>query len=179
MLLCYLIALPFEGLSFQKLLYGLGGVIFVFFILQGLMGLPALREKAWVKRVHFPINLAVSKMLYGPFFRPLIYITYIFTTNSKGYKSMGLTFVYLFTVSFFSFPLIFYINEAEIEPTGFYTYKWPDNGQYGIRAFLPMQGVSVGGHSLRITFDGPEIDSTLRHDILVPFQYYPEEQLVE
>ena len=73
----------------------------------------------------------------------------------------------------------FYINEAEIEPTGFYTYKWPDNGQYGIRAFLPMQGVSVGGHSLRITFDGPEVDSTLRHDILVPFQYYPEEQLVE
>ncbi|NBC08388.1 MAG: hypothetical protein GVY26_14435 [Bacteroidetes bacterium] len=273
-LLCYLIALPFEGLSFQTLLYWLGGALFVLFMLQGLMGLPALREKDWIKRVHFPINMVVSKALYGPFYRPVTYITYIFMTNSKGYKSVGLAFVFLFTVSFFSFPLInetrilftqsnyqekvrlsdtrmrfynyddqrptgdyipfasipsevvrgtvlpvfvtlrndpeefvdnrcedeapstsaeksrvwisclqeyyrFYINEAEIEPTGFYTYKWPESRQYGIRAFLPMQGVPPGGHRLRIAFDGPEVDSTLRHDILVPFQYYPEEELLK
>ena len=73
----------------------------------------------------------------------------------------------------------FYVGDQLITPTGFYTYRREDNRQYGIRAFLPMSGIGAGGQELRITFDGPEVDSTLRHDILIPFQYYPEERLLE
>jgi hypothetical protein len=271
-LLSYLISMLYGGLSFRGVLYGLGGFLFFSFLLQGLLGIPQLREKEWVKRIHFPVNMFFSKLLYGPFYRPVTYITYIFMTNSRGYGSMGVTFVFIFAVGVFSFPIIqetqilftqegyqekvrlkstrmryffyddqrppddyipfasipsdvvrgtvlpvfvnlrpdpeavvdehcdndsyeapqkkarawveclqkyyhFQFGEQSVEPTGFYTYEWEESGQYGIRAYLPTEGLPPGGHELRVTFDGEGVGSSLQHEIMIPFQYFPEESL--
>ena len=58
-----------------------------------------------------------------------------------------------------------------------YVYEREDTRQYGLRTFLPMDSLSVGGQVLRIVFDGEGVDSTLRHETRLPFQFYPEESL--
>jgi len=272
LLLSYLISMLSAGLSFRVVLYSLGGFLLFSYILQAIFSIPQLQEKEWVKRIHFPFNMFLFKLVFGPFYRPVTYITYIFTTNSRGYGSIGITLVFVFAVGVFSFPIIketqllftskdyqekvrlsstrmryflyddqrppgdyipfvsipsdvvrgtvlpvfvnlrpdpkavvdehcdsesyeerrkkarawveclqeyyhFQFGEQSVEPAGFYTYKWEDNGQYGIRAYLPTQGLSPGGHELWVTFDGEGVDGSLRQDIVIPFQYFPEESL--
>ncbi|MEM6805707.1 MAG: hypothetical protein AAF696_30190, partial [Bacteroidota bacterium] len=61
-----------------------------------------LREKDWVKRLHYPMFLISSKAIYTIFFKPFSYITYTLISNGKNQQNMGQVLIGAILVGFFA-----------------------------------------------------------------------------
>lgn len=84
MLLASLIHLVLPAISFNLIIGVLVFLLMIPTVLNGLLHLKKFKEKAWVKKFHFPIFLYSTKAIYTIFYKPFSYI--IYTMMSSGPK---------------------------------------------------------------------------------------------
>lgn len=80
-------------------------LVFVPTILIGILNIKKIRDKSWVKKVHYPLHKGIMKVLYLFFYKPAIYIQYTFNTNVE-FKKMQMVFLTYFifvAVAIFAF----------------------------------------------------------------------------
>ena len=89
-LLIYLVSM-FLPIDVSKWTMIFLGIMMLSGMLQSLFNLKLLREKKWVKKIHFPFFIFFAKLAYNIFYVPISYLTLTFTTNGK---KMSSSFIY-------------------------------------------------------------------------------------
>ncbi|MCB0550595.1 MAG: hypothetical protein KDD19_23700 [Phaeodactylibacter sp.] len=87
---------------FPYYVYTIMAVFLAVSLAQGMLSHKAIREKEWVKRVHFPVFKGTSILLFNLFFKPANYIFLTFYTNSGQGRFWGAYIVYVFILVFAS-----------------------------------------------------------------------------
>ncbi len=109
----FLIHLVWSNFPQEYIFYTLSFLFLFPSMLAGLLNLKQLREKKWVKKIHYPVTVRLfGKGVFTIFYKPINYISYIFFTNNKQNIAAVTFLVYLLVVMFLSFPTLIRSNTS-------------------------------------------------------------------
>lgn len=115
------------SLSIISIVAVMGGILFLFSMLASALNSKSLRDKEWVKKIHFPYTQLFGKIVYLFAMKPITYISMIFMTNSKGGSFYSMNFLAgLFTflfATFTVFPLLKQSNVDYFQQRYFFSYR--------------------------------------------------------
>ena len=101
-------------------------------MLQGILSLKQLREKNWVKRIHFPINAFFSRIMYNVFYEPGSYILLTFTTHAKNSATSSIyAFSSMLLMMIFAVPFLWNSNVMHFMEDQFFAKR---NSEFHIYA---------------------------------------------
>ncbi len=103
------------------------GLVFFPAIVSGIFNLKVLREKAWVKRIHFPIFKFSARLCFNFAYRPVYYILFIFMSNLKTTKFGFTAAGYLLFVMFIGLPLLIYSDALYLRNDTFFDLDNQEN----------------------------------------------------
>lgn len=106
-------------------------LITIFFLpslLSGILNGKKLRDKKWVKRIHFTMAIKVfGRIMYNVFYEPGYYILYMLLTNFKR-RSVGLWgLLVFFFIMFVSFPVFLDSNVGLLRQKAFFEMAETDH----------------------------------------------------
>lgn len=91
-------------------------------LISSILNAKKLREKKWVKKIHFPFFVKIwARVLFTFFYEPSQYISLIYITNSKQKGKLGLTFgLYIFIAMLFAGIILFNSNAIYLRHENFH-----------------------------------------------------------
>ncbi|GJM35713.1 MAG: hypothetical protein DHS20C18_47140 [Saprospiraceae bacterium] len=97
----------------QQIFYVLLFLLIITSISTGMLNSKSIRDKEWVKKIHYPFTIkVVSRLIYTIFYKPINYITYIFFTNNKKKQAITTFILYLVVVMVVAMPTLIRSNSV-------------------------------------------------------------------
>ena len=79
--------------------------------LAGMLNQKKLRDRPWVRRIHYPwLVKGYGRLLYNVAYEPISYILYTIVTNIDAKRTSALLIVFFSCIIFLSFPIILNSN---------------------------------------------------------------------
>lgn len=92
LIIATLINFILPSFSILNLVLALGGVVFSVGMFGNILNSKKLRDKEWVKKIHYPFVKFFGQSIYLFAMEPISYISMIFATNSKTTSSLSIGF---------------------------------------------------------------------------------------
>jgi hypothetical protein len=122
-----IINLGIPSFSILNIVLVLGGIFFSIAIFGNILNSKKLRDKEWVRKIHFPFTQVLGRFIYLFAMKPISYISMIFVTNSKNSSFFSVNafasfFSFIFAI-LLVFPLLKQSNMNYFQQVNFFSYR--------------------------------------------------------
>ena len=98
-------------------------IFFSLIIFVGILNLKQLREKEWVKKIHFPLAIGLGKVMNNIALEPMSYIQMTFMSNSKMKKYFSANMLILIIAIIVVFPSLLKSNMGYFPNDNYFNYR--------------------------------------------------------